>query len=80
MHLPHAIKKDFKSTSNEEVKEATGKGWQEWFTVLDEFGVEEKGHTLTVKHLREHYNLEKTWAQTVALRYENDRGLRDFIA
>lgn len=65
---------------DEEVRTVTGKGWEEWFSILDEFGAEERGHTLTVKHLMTHHGLDQHWARAVALRYENDRGLRDLTA
>jgi hypothetical protein len=65
-----------KLLSDEEVKRSTGKEWKDWFSLLDQFGVAEKGHELTVKYLREHQNLEEKWARLVALRYEDDQGLR----
>jgi hypothetical protein len=64
----------------DEVKEVTGKTWAEWFVVLDEFGAVDRGHTPTVKHLMAHYGLDQHWARAVALRYENDLGLRDLIS
>ena len=63
--------------TEDEVKAGTGKAWSEWFRILDEAGIAEKGHDLMVKHLREHYSLNQTWAQAVAFRYEDDQGLRN---
>jgi hypothetical protein len=74
--MGRSCKKDEKVIGDKEVKAATGKIWEEWFTLLDEYGVAERGHDLTVKHLKEHYKLPFSWAKEVALRYENDRGLR----
>ena len=68
--------KDFKVVTEDEVLSGTGKGWEEWFRILDESGISEKGHDPMVKHLQNHYSLNQTWAQAVAMRYENDRGLR----
>lgn len=62
------------------MRAVTGKGWEEWYAILDEFGAEDHGHTMTVKHLMAHYGLDQHWARAVALRYENNRGLRDLIA
>jgi hypothetical protein len=64
----------------DELKEATGKTWAEWSEALDEFGAVDRGHTPTVKHLMAHYGLDLNWARAVALRYENQLGLRDLIA
>jgi hypothetical protein len=73
-------RKDFMAVTDDEVKAGTSKGWEEWFKILDEAGIAEKGHEPMVKHLREHYSLDHAWALTVALRYENDQGLRSLIA
>lgn len=73
-------RKDFKVVTEEEVKAGTGKAWSEWFRILDEAGIAEKGHAMIVMHLRKHYSLNQTWALAVALRYENDQGLRNLIA
>ena len=69
--------KDARVVTEEEVIAGTGKGWEEWFRILDEAGVAEKGHHPMVEHLQKHYSLSHSWAQVVALRYENDQGLRN---
>jgi len=73
-------KEDVRLISDEAVQNATGKGWAEWFVVLDELGVEEKGHSHAVRYLREHHGLDEIWAERVARRYEEDRGLRSLMA
>jgi phage anti-repressor protein len=78
--MGRSFKRKEKVTGDEEIKAATGKNWQEWFALLDEYGVEERGHELTVKHLREHHKLSEPMAKEVALRYENDRGLRNLTS
>jgi len=65
-----------RSIRDETVRAKTGKGWDEWFAILDAWGSKEKGHTQSAKHLREHYELSPWWAQTVTIRYEWERGLR----
>jgi hypothetical protein len=72
--------KDLKVITEEEVKAGTGKGWGEWFHILDEAGIAEKGHDPIVKHLQKHFSLSQSWAEAVALRYENDQGLRNLIS
>jgi hypothetical protein len=66
-------------TSSEAVKKATGKGWHEWFAILDKAGAKKLDHTAIAdlvykKHLKHH----KTgwWAQMVTVEYERSRGLR----
>ena len=66
----------FRRISEEAVKAKTGKVWGEWFTILDKWGVKEKRHTQSAKHLREHYGLSPWWAQAVTIRYEWEMGLR----
>ena len=62
--------------SDEVVLARTGKSSQEWYSILDEWGMKEKGHTLAAKHLREEYGVGPWWAQVVTIRYEWERGLR----
>ncbi|HVO78176.1 MAG TPA: hypothetical protein VMS79_04840 [Methanomassiliicoccales archaeon] len=77
---PAKVKGDVRKISNEKVLEETGRSWDEWFSVLDEVGVEEKGHSHAVEYLMSHHGLEAEWAEKVSLRYEEDRGLRSLTA
>ncbi len=54
----------------------TGKSSQEWYSILDRWGMKEKGHTLAAKHLHNEYSLSPWWAQVITIRYEWERGLR----
>jgi len=74
--MGRSCRKEQKLIGDAEVKAATGRTWEEWFALLDEYGTEERGHELTVNFLREHHRLSASWAKEVALRYESDRGLR----
>jgi hypothetical protein len=69
-------KDDVRRITDAEVLASTGKNWDEWFAVLDGMGVEEKGHTHAVRFLQEHHALDEKWAERVARRFEEDRGLR----
>jgi hypothetical protein len=69
-------KAGFRRISDKSVRAKTGKGWEEWFAILDAWGAKEKGHTLSAKHLREHNSVSPWWAQAVTIRYEWERGLR----
>ena len=69
-------KPGFRRIGDQAVLARTGKGWEEWYAILDAWAAGEKGHTQTVRHLREDYEIGPWWAQAVAIRYEWERGLR----
>ncbi len=62
--------------SEDKVKAATGKSSKQWYSLLERWGLEEKGRTQAVKMLREKYGLSSWWAQTMVIRYEFEKGLR----
>lgn len=66
----------FRTMSSDAFKTKTGKDLKTWLSILDKWGMKEKGHTATAKHLREHYGLENWWSQAVTIRYEWERKLR----
>jgi hypothetical protein len=59
------------------VREKTGKGWDDWFAVLDEAGAAEKTHAEIAILLGEEHGMPGWWAQTVTVEYERARGLRE---
>jgi hypothetical protein len=62
--------------SDQAVRAKTGKGWREWFAILDAIDVKEKGHTRTARYLAEQHGVSPWWAQTITIRYEWEKGLR----
>ncbi len=62
---------------DEAVREKTGRGWDDWFAILDAWGAAEKGHAPIARHLAEDHGLSPWWSQTVTVRYERERGLRE---
>jgi uncharacterized protein YndB with AHSA1/START domain len=62
---------------DEAVQAKTGKGWDEWFALLDAWGAADKGHAPAAKHLAEVHGLSGWWAQMVTVEYERARGLRE---
>lgn len=62
--------------SDEAVQRATGKGWQEWFQLLDGWGGVQKTHKEIADHVYESFQVDGWWAQAVAVGYERARGLR----
>jgi hypothetical protein len=65
-----------RAISNEAVKAATGRGWEEWERILDAFGSMRQGSTKTAAYLRANYGLSGWWSHAVTSRYEWDRGIR----
>lgn len=63
--------------SNEAVLKATGKSWNQWFHELDEAGASAWPHKQIAKHVNEGYLATFWWAQSIAVAYENARGLRE---
>ena len=66
----------FRKFSEKVVLARTGKSTADWNSILDAWGMKEKGHTLSAKHLQQEYGVSPWWAQAVTIRYEWERGLR----
>lgn len=62
--------------ADERVVEATGRGWQAWFEVLDEWGAPTHIHTEIARWLREEHGVDGWYAQSITVGYERARGLR----
>jgi hypothetical protein len=56
--------------------EKTGHGLDHWFSVLDQFGAVEKGHTAAARHLYETHAVDGWYAQGITVAYERARGVR----
>lgn len=65
---------DYLKISDEKVTAKTGKGWPEWFQILDSLKAKKLGHTLTAKRLGTIYHLNGWWSQVVTVRYEKEKG------
>jgi hypothetical protein len=62
--------------SDERIRERTGRGWEEWFDLLDSWGAESMGHTEIVRRVAGLLG-EPGWdAQAVAMSFERARGKR----
>jgi hypothetical protein len=75
---PKASKQRVLATSDEEIRRRTGRGWEEWFDLLDEWGAAERSHREIARWLAEQQGIEPlAWnAQAIANSYELARGLR----
>lgn len=63
--------------SSESVREATGRGWEEWLEVLDAAGAADWSHKEIVGHLeRRHPEVTAWWRQSLTVGYEQARDKR----
>ena len=65
-------------TSDEEIRRRTGRGWEEWFDLLDAWGAADRTHRETARWVAEQQGVVPlAWnAQAVTGAYERTRGLR----
>jgi hypothetical protein len=65
-------------TSDENIRSRTGRGWEEWFDLLDAWGAAERSHREIARHVAEQQGIHPlAWnAQAVVDGYEKARGLR----
>lgn len=61
--------------SDDAVRRATGRGWQDWLAALDEAGAAGWDHARLVAHLGPEVE-SGWWQQAIAVRYEQERGGR----
>jgi uncharacterized protein YndB with AHSA1/START domain len=65
------------SVSDAVIRERTGRGWEEWFDLLDEWGAEERSNAEVRRWVAEEQGAGGGWgAQAVTINYERARGLR----
>jgi uncharacterized protein YndB with AHSA1/START domain len=64
--------------SDARIRERTGRGWQEWFDLLDSWGAEALGHTEIARQVAEIQGADAlAWnVQAVVASYERSRGKR----
>ena len=63
--------------SSQAVQAKTGRGWDDWFVILDDAGAREMTHTRIARYLREEQGVSPWWSQMVANGYEQARGMRE---
>jgi hypothetical protein len=66
-------------TSDENIRQRTGRGWEEWFAILDEWGAADRSHREIARWLAEQQGaVPLAWnVQAVVGGYELSRGLRE---
>ena len=66
------------ATSDTAIRERTGRGWEEWFELLDAWGAADRTHRETARWVAEQQGLDPlAWnVQAVVSSFERTRGLR----
>jgi hypothetical protein len=66
------------ATSDQKIRERTGRGWEEWFDLLDEWGATDREHREIARWVAEKLGIEPlVWeAQAVTVSYERARAGR----
>jgi uncharacterized protein YndB with AHSA1/START domain len=65
------------NVSSAAVAAKTGKGWDEWLSILDAAGAREMSHPEIARLLKEQHGVPDWWCQMVTVGYEQARGLRE---
>lgn len=75
---PKAAEKAPLATSDESIRQRTGRGWEEWFDLLDQWGAGKRTHREIARWVAEQQGIVPlAWnAQAVAGSYERARGQR----
>ena len=62
--------------AEERVVAATGRGWQDWFHMLDSWGAARRSHTEIARWLNAEQGVDGWYSQSITVGYERARGLR----
>ena len=67
------------ATSDQAIRERTGRGWEQWFDLLDEWGAAELSHRDVARRVAAELGIHPlAWnAQAITASYERARGLRE---
>ena len=62
--------------SEASLRRATGRGWDDWFRILDAWGGTSRKHGEITQYVSEEYGVPGWWTQSIAVGYERARGMR----
>ena len=74
--LKEELRPDDLPQTNANLRQNTGKGWQEWFRILDARGAKERKHGEIATYLLDEHGVPGWWAQAITTGYERSRGIR----
>ncbi len=63
--------------SDESIHRGSGKTWDEWFRILDDWSATSRTHKEIAEHLCRAHAVPGWWAQSITVGYERARGMRD---
>jgi len=58
------------------IRKGTGRTWDEWLRLLDDWGATGHTHTEIARHVNEVHGVDGWWSQSVTVGYEWARGMR----
>jgi uncharacterized protein YndB with AHSA1/START domain len=73
---PQAVDAPALTMSDDAIRRRTGRGWEAWFDLLDDWGAAERSHKEMAAWLSEEHGIGGWNAQSVTVSYERARGLR----
>ena len=62
--------------TEESIRKGTGKGWDEWFRILDAWDGTAHTHTEIARYVNGEHGIDGWWSQGVTVGYERARGMR----
>lgn len=62
--------------SDDAIAKGTGKGWDDWFRILDGWDATSHTHTEIARYVNGEHGIDGWWAQGVTVGYERARGMR----
>jgi uncharacterized protein YndB with AHSA1/START domain len=65
------------TVSDDAIRRRTGRGWEELFELLDDWGRTEHTHTEIARWLREEQEIDGWGSQAITVSYERARGMRE---
>jgi uncharacterized protein YndB with AHSA1/START domain len=75
--MPATTEEKYGGISSSAVEAKTGKGWKQWFAILDKAGAKKWKHSEIAAHLHDECDCPPWWSQMVTIGYEQARGLRE---
>jgi hypothetical protein len=62
--------------SEEAIRTGTGRGWDDWFRILDDWDGTSHTHTEIARYVNGEHGIDGWWSQSVTVGYERARGMR----
>ena len=73
-HRPDPPPADEPPVSDAKIREATGRGWDEWIAILHEWGAAERTHTEIARWICDEHGVAAWYAQSVTVGWERANG------